>query len=234
MNEVVNKKLELFTQGRRAAPTTDPMVGDPSVKGVSVAWLAQVFNMSERAVKIRLRYCDPKTIRSRGTTMQTILYDIAEASSYLCKTRLTSKEYMSAIKRNELPPSLQQMVWDALLKRQKWEENAGQLWRTDKVREVLGSTFQTIKFTLQLWVDTVERTQELSEDQRNVIVQLVDALAAELYASLVENAELKATGPQLSELGELVGEETSMRELIEQADAEDAAAEDEDDGMDMV
>ena len=86
-----------------------------------------------------------------------------------------------------------------MLKQQKWEENAGDLWRTTQVRDALGDTFQTIKFTMQLWVDSLERQTTLTNDQREIIVAMVDALQNEVYTSLVEKSAEKSTRSTISE-----------------------------------
>ena len=122
------------------------------------------------------------------------------------------------MKPSDLPTAFQQSFWDAALKRQKWEENAGQLWRTEKVREVLGSTFQTIKFTVQLWADTLERQTGLSTDQRALLTKMVDSLQEEIYKALVTQAGSQRTTSQRGELNEMVGEPTQP---VVEEDADD-------------
>jgi hypothetical protein len=161
------------------------------------------------------------SVRRRGTKMLTTFYSVKEAAAYLVTPAFSTADYLRAVKRGELPPALQQQIWDALLKRQKWEENAGQLWRTEKVREVLGSTFQTIKFTIQLWADTVEREVELTQDQRNAIIRMADALQKEIYDALVAQQSENATGSQLSELPEHVGEAALVTEMIDLVESEE-------------
>ncbi len=196
-------------------------------QGVSTEWLAKVFKVSRDTVERRLMRCPPLYRKMRGTKMESVRYDIATAAAYIVQPVFSTLDYLRALKKNQLPPALQQSLWDALLKRQKWEEQAGLLWRTDKVRDALGSTFQTIKFTMQLWVDTVERQTELSDDQRKVIIASVDALQNDLYDALVKNLGGQLTGPQLDELGDLVGEDMTMAEII-------AVADDPDDISDLV
>lgn len=221
MKDEVNERLQRLTQTNRQSPDSGGLYADPLNRGVSVSWLAHVFDMDQATVKRKLGNCPVKTAKRRGTKQMTVLYDLKVAAAFLVTPAYSTAEYMRAVRRGDLPPALQQTVWDALLKRQKWEENAGQLWRTEKIREVLGSTFQTIKFTMQLWIDTLERQVEVSDEQRSIIINLVDGLQAELYDALVEQMNDNATGPQLDEMDELVGESGTVGETISLVESEE-------------
>tara|TARA_Y100000593_G_scaffold83521_2_gene157521 strand:- start:24108 stop:24791 length:684 start_codon:yes stop_codon:yes gene_type:complete len=216
-----HEKLSLLVEQNRQSNSGSGLYADPLNRGVSVAWLAHVFRMDKQAVQRKLGNCPVKTQRRRGDKMTTTLYDLATAAPFLVTPAFSTTEYMRAVRRGDLPPALQQAVWDALLKRQKWEENAGQLWRTSAIREVLGSTFQTIKFTMQLWVDTLEKTTEVTPAQRKALIEMVDALQSDLYDSLVRNMEENQTGPQLEEMGELVGEDGTLTETVALVESED-------------
>lgn len=191
---------ELITKQQQARGTGGPMVED-MLQGVTVSWLSQVFGMDPKTVKQKLADCPPLHRRKAG-----YVYHLPTACRYLIPPAITAENYIKTMKPTDLPTAFQQSFWDAALKRQKWEENAGQLWRTDRVREVLGGTFQTIKFTVQLWADTLERQTGLSDDQRNLLVALVDELQSEIYKALVTQAAEKQTTPQRGELNEMLGE----------------------------
>mgnify|MGYP000128353724 CR=1 FL=1 len=221
MNDGVEARLARLTEMRRQAPDSTGSYADSTAKGVTVSWLSQVFELPVPVVKAKLKFCQPKTVRRRGEKMVSTYYDIKEAAAFLVTPAFSTAEYLRAVKRGELPPALQQQIWDALLKRQKWEENAGQLWRTEKVRQVLGSTFQTIKFTIQLWADTVERQTELSPDQRATIIRMADALQSEIYDSLVRQAEEGSTGSQLDEMPDHVGESAAVISTVALVESEE-------------
>ena len=221
MKKDVEERLRLLTESKKQAPTTSGLYADPLNRGVSVAWLAHVFDMDQATVKRKLGNCPPKSVTARGTKQTRVLYDLKQAAAFLVTPAFSTAEYMRSVKRGDLPPALQQTVWDALLKRQKWEENAGELWRTEKIREVLGSTFQTIKFTMQLWIDTLEKQVEVTDAQRLAIIDLVDALQGDIYAALVEQMNSNASGPQLEEMQELVGEVGTVKETVALVESED-------------
>lgn len=216
----------LDTMVRQKAMGVNPKTGGPIVEdmmaGVTVSWLAQVFGMDPKTVKQRLADCPPLHRRKAG-----YVYSLPVAAQYLVKPALSAEQFIKNMKASDLPAHMQDAVWSAMLKRQKWEENAGQLWRTEKVREVLGTTFQTIKFTIQLWADTVEKQKGLTEEQRDLIIKMSDELQAEIHAALVKKAADKRTGPQATEMDELLGEAKAKVDPEPEAD-------DEDDGMELV
>lgn len=191
---------DLVSGKRQARGTSGPMVED-MMAGVTVSWLSQVFGMDPKTIKAKLADCPPLHRRKAG-----YVYHLPTACRYLIPPAISAEQYIKTMKPSDLPTAFQQSFWDAALKRQKWEENAGQLWRTEKVREVLGSTFQTIKFTVQLWADTLERQTELTTEQRELLTKLVDKLQEDIFKALVTQAGERRTESQRGELNEMVGE----------------------------
>lgn len=227
--DAVDEQLEEHLEMSRETPEPGGAYSGPLPSAVSINWLAQVFRMAPATVRDRLRDCPALVNKPRGGkgVQRTIKYDLPTAAAYLVKPKMATKDYLKAVKRGELPAALQQQVWDAMLKRQKWEENAGQLFRTDAIREVLGGTFQTMKFNMQLWVDTLERQTGVTREQREVLTGLVDGLQNDLYDALLNNAAMSQTGPQITELQETVGEVETISQMLSEDD-EDS------DIMDMV
>lgn len=167
------------------------------LKGVTVTWLAQAFGMSPVSVKTKLRMCP-----HRGETKAGYLYDVREAAPYLIKPVRDLKEYLKSIKPEELPTKLQEKYWRALMQRIKYEERAGTLWRTETVLFVLGEVFQTIKFSLQLWADNLDRETGLTSEQRELLRRMVDSLQDEIYQKL---RDFEKTHRTPSVLGEGLG-----------------------------
>ena len=197
--------------GEQDSPTDTSnmaVMADSAVQGVTVAFLSQVFRIAPQKVKRLLVNCPVLEYKRRGEKQVQNLYDLKTAAEFLLEPKIDPSDIVKRLKKDDLPPAINSAYWDALLKRQKWEENAVELWRTDKVREVLGTMFQTIKFTIQLWGDTVERETGLTDEQRDVINKLTDGLQQDIYNELVKNAQLSETGNLFSELPELIGEPT--------------------------
>lgn len=206
MNEA-DRALQELAAKTRAAQLAKRVNVEQVLGGVTASWLAQAFGMDPKDVKRKLAGCPALTEGNEtGRGYQGRTYELKAAAAYLIKPKISAANFLRAVKKAELPSTLQQSFWDAMLKRQKYEENAGDLWRTDAVRQVLGETFQGLKFTMQLWIDTVERTTGLTGEQRKLLTELVDSLQGDLYRSLVERMQSKSTGPQLSELPSLLEE----------------------------
>lgn len=163
---------------------------------VTVTFLMNVFKMDRRTVQRRLAELRPIKY-GRGNTPE---YDFRQAASYLVDPRIDLKKYIATLKPTDLPTYLQDAYWSAALKRQKFEEQAGDLWRTSDVLDVLGDVFQTLKTTIQLFPDAVDRSGELTDKQRATVTELCDQLQQELHAKLVEMPQRRRTGPVVEEI----------------------------------
>ena len=179
-------------------------LADAALGGVTIAFLAQVFAIDHNKVRRKLVNCPVKRRQRRGTVQVQHIYDLATACAYLVDPIIDPDDIIKSMRKEDLPPSISTAYWDAQLKRQKWEELAGQLWRTEVIASVIGSMFQTIKFTIQLWADTLERQTGLTEDQRDLLNTLTDELQKQMFDSLKENAKEKMTKPQLAELDDML------------------------------
>lgn len=186
---------------RRRRHEDGSMEGPPSLDvtdvhgGVTVGWLSQVFGMDPTTVKKKLADCPPMFRRKAG-----YVYSLPVAARYLVKPVFDVQKYLASMKPSELPVQLQSDYWDAQNKRLRYEESAGHLWRTEDVQAVLGEVFQTIKFSVQLFPDNLERAAFLTEEQRAKLVEMTDALQKDIHDRLIENARLKRTRPVLDEL----------------------------------
>ena len=161
-----------------------PMIHD----GVSVSFLADAFGIRMETVRRKLARCPKKKVQGRG-----FLYEFRTACAFLVAPKVDFDQYVRDLKTEDLPPELQKDVWEARLKRLKWEESAKELWRTDDVLEVLADLFVVLKSSVQLWPDHVERQHGLSESQRETLVALGDKLQDEIHTRLVEMVDKKST-----------------------------------------
>jgi hypothetical protein len=171
----------LIARGRKTEEAYDnPDLNIQAVySGVTVGWLSQVFHIDPTTVKRRLKDCPALHRRKNG-----FVYDLKVAAPYLLKPVFDVREYIKTMKPEELPTKLQDQYWSAMNKKLKWEERAGNLWRSEKVLQVFGEVFQTIKFSLQLWTDNLERATGLTSAQRTLLSGMVDGLQDEIYTKL--------------------------------------------------
>lgn len=165
------------------------------VGGVSLPWLMKAFRMGRGTAERKLMGCAPIGQGKHGTP----LYDLPEAASFLIKPRVDIEEYIKGIKPDQLPERLREAYWSAKLKSQRWEEKAGQLWRTEKVLERFSEILQSMRVKLQLIPDRVERESGLTPEQHEIIRKIVDGVQDEIYQELVEFARTGKTPNQLGE-----------------------------------
>lgn len=202
MRSVTAARLERLTMMRRhheddpnAAPSMDMT---DTFAGVSVGWLSKVFGMDPSDVKKRLADCPAMKRQKSG-----YVYSLPVAARFLVKPEFDADKFIRSMKPSELPPQLQSAYWQSALMRQKWEENAGHLWRTESVMEVLGDTFKTLKNSMQLFADNLERLTELSDKQREILVAAIDGLQDDMYKSLVDMASQKRTVSSTNEMADV-------------------------------
>lgn len=194
---------------------------DAVTKGVTVGWLAQAMDMNHDRVKKKLANCPPLRAFKNG-----YIYDFKIAVSYLIEPRFDIETYLKQARIEDLPLRLQTEFWNAKNKRREYEEQAGNLWRTEQVFEVLGDVFQTIKHTLQQWPSVIERTSGLNDTQRKLLQGLLDGMQEDMHTKLVKSAKAKKTSSLLQE--ELDAERQEEEQKAKLAAAR--MADDEDDG----
>lgn len=173
--------------------------GRTALKGVSTGWLSQIFRMDNMTIRKRLAAC-PEVGKHRGGAP---LFDVAQAAGYLVKPKINIQEWVKSLRPADLPPYLQSEFWEAQNKRQKYEENAGELWRTEKVIALYADTFKMIKDTMNLWVDNIERKNGMTGEQRDMLVQLVDGLQEEIHSRLLTLKDREDKTPSV--LADLAG-----------------------------
>ncbi len=152
--------------------------------GVTVTTLAQIFGLDHKDVNKRIV---GKVAPVSKPGDKNLRYRIRDAAPYLIDLKVNPEEYLKSLSPSKLPPALQDAFWKALLSRQKYEENRGDLWRTARVFEVVTSAFKVIRMTILMAGDTVSEQTQLSDRQREIITDLLDGLLRSLHDNLVEH-----------------------------------------------
>lgn len=164
--------------------------------GVTVGWLAEVFRMDPENVRKRIADCTPLSTHKTGHR-----YSLPQAAAYLVKpVTVDIEKYLKVAGVTGLPTQLQDSYWAALLKKQRWEEEQGDLWRTEKVLSIFAETFTTIKSSCQLWMEDIERVAGLNKDQRVTLTALVDGLLNEIRSKLISKQVGKNVEPAVTEI----------------------------------
>lgn len=172
-------------------------------RGVSVTWLANAFKMDRNTVKKRLAHC-PSVSNDRSTP----LYSLRQAASYLVEPKVDIASYLKAMRPNDLPPLLQDTFWSAQMKRQKWEVEAGNLWPTEDVLEVLSEAARRIRSAITLWTDNLDRVNGLNSEQRKMLTGMCDGLLDEIHETLIDMPRQKRTPSQLAQLSDMEADES--------------------------
>lgn len=150
--------------------------------GLPVTELAKIFRTN--ILNVRRKLASVKPIGERAGDP---VYDIADAAACLVKPRVDLGEYIKTLRPADVPVALQKQFWDSQLGRQKFEENAGQLWRTEKVQTAVGDVFKVVRQKVRLFSDSVDRESALTEEQRAIITRMADELLEDMFKAVVEH-----------------------------------------------
>lgn len=185
--------------------------------GCTITDLSMLFRLDARTVRIRLADVPPDGKRGNYP-----LWQIITAAPYLVKPAYDVEQYIKKMRPNDLPPLLLKEYWNGQRARQRFEEDEGLLWRTQKVVETLSEVFKTARMTILLLPDTLERETTLTDSQRQIIRDECDKTLEAMRDNLVEKFEPREDERDLSDFFALPGEQST-----------DGAAEGEDDFSDV-
>lgn len=180
------------------------------LSGVTVPWLQKAFGMGRGAVEKKLRGCP--TIGTGKN--RTPLYDLKDAAAYLVTPKIDLDSYLRTVKPQQLPEHLRDAIWSARLKEQKWMEKAGDLWRTDLIREMIADVLQNIRTKLQILPDTAEREAGLSEEQFDAVQRVVEDLQDDVYKMILNLRNVQKTPNTATEYRQLHSEPRDNDDLI--------------------
>lgn len=144
--------------------------------GVTVTWLATLYGIARKTVEKQLVGCP---VLKRGKNGAP-LYDLTIAAGYMSSRKRDIAAALKTAKEADLPAPLQRQFWQTKLLRNKWEMEAGEMWATDDVMDVLGEIFKKIKNSTMLWIDNLENVSQLTKQQRETLIEYVDTLNNEI------------------------------------------------------
>lgn len=170
------------SNGMRDAVTMDELLG-----GLPTTHIARIFGVTNDRARERLVAATPAALVGGRP-----VYRIRDVARLFIKPNADDIAMVIAkTSARDLPPQLQKDFWAAQEARQKYEERAGKLWRAEVVSEAFMEAFKTIRMTMNLMADAVERETELSAKQRATIIAITDDLLAELSRNLIENPKFR-------------------------------------------
>lgn len=149
--------------------------------GLSATRLAAIFHTTLENVRRKIAHLKP--ISEFNGHPQ---YDLYEAAQVLVKPKLTV-EYLKTLRPQDLPPATNKALWEALKIQRKMEEEAGDLWRTGQVQQVVGDLVKIVRERAALVADTIERQVGLSGPQRAIVQQMMDAMQNDVADHVVNS-----------------------------------------------
>lgn len=177
--------------------TSNPLL----IHGANVSELAIMFGLQRKEAARRLENVPP-TRRVGGISTWRIsdvahkLVRIDDSMSDLISTVLSTHH-------TDLPKMLSKEYWYGQNQRLRYMRDIGDLWDTHAVVELASEVFKTLRLSLMLAADSVERETGLTLGQREIIENLMHAALEEarekLVGSLVKqrkNSSGKAFAPR--------------------------------------
>lgn len=149
--------------------------------GATIPELGAMFAMSTAAVRAKLNGMDSSGMRDGLPT-----WLVRNAAPRLCSLPDEIIEKIMAMKVDDLPTKLQKAYWDGKNQHLTYMERVGDLWATSAVVSLAGEAFKTIRLSLLLLTDSVERESKLDDAQREIITRLVDTILIEMQGKLVD------------------------------------------------
>lgn len=190
-------------RGVGAPPIIDEESEAIVFKGASLAQLSTIFQMDGRDIKAKMF----DQVRPCGKRRGHDIYSIREVAPYLVSPPYDLDQFIQKMTIADLPPILRKEFWAGLRSRQLYEKEAAELWPTVDVVDMVSTLLKTLRMSLLLAREAVERETELTERQRNIIIKIVDNTLEECHAATVSKFTEAATGTAEVQPEETTGSE---------------------------
>lgn len=149
-------------------------------EGATINQLAKLFDLNWELCKDRLVAHNVTPISSRSGKPT---YRVAEAARVLVDSTTPGGDDPKA---KRAAAAQEKDFWDAQLKRQKFMEQAGDLWRTEQVVEVFAGSFKQVREAVVVFLDELEHESGLPPAQIEKSKALGDMLLQGMYDRLTQ------------------------------------------------
>jgi len=144
--------------------------------GMTINAISEIFGRSHGTTSKLLEKCPiHRTANGRN------YYRFDQAAKFMVEPHYDIGEYISYLKKADLPPEISQTVWNAELSKQKWRIQAGELWHTDQVRELFASVFRMLRSRIQLFSEQVDASIGVEPDVKAELRRMSDSLQDDLH-----------------------------------------------------
>lgn len=160
-------------------------------QGANITELGEMFKMDRKEVRNRIIDIPPI-----GQRQKIDVYRIRDVAPRLCKFDVTQTDLVSrvlATHHTDLPKMLSKEYWYGQNQRLAYLQKVGDLWDTATVVALASETFKTLRLSLMLASDAVERETGLEPRQREIIEEMMHNALNSAREKLIE---------QFSHLGE--------------------------------
>lgn len=158
--------------------SSDPII----FQGATQSDLCAIFHLPNMEVKARLM-----DVRPHGTRNGYNIYRIRDVAARLTTPDPNVIERILMMHPNELPKMLSKEFWMGANHRLTYMQRTAELWSTKAVVELAGQAFKTLRLSLVLMADAVERESGLSPAQREIIARLVNTALEDMRGKLVDD-----------------------------------------------
>ncbi len=151
-------------------------------QGVSVTQACTIFGMDSRDLRAKIE----GRVKPCGTRRNNPIYQIREIAPYLVKPPYDLDEFIQRMSIADLPPILRKEYWAGLRSRQLYEKEAAELWPTADIVDMVSTLFKTLRMSMLLTRESVERETELTDRQRSIITKIIDNALENAHAEIVK------------------------------------------------
>lgn len=139
--------------------------------GATITDLAQLFGIDRKDVRARIGDVPPRT--KRGNMDVWRVKDVASRLSKMDGSMTDVVRRVLETHHTDLPKMLSKEFWQGQNSRLKYLRDVGELWDTTAVVELASEAFKTLRLSLMLASDAVERETGLTLRQREIIENLM-------------------------------------------------------------
>ncbi len=148
------------------------MAENPIIEhGATITDLAALFGIDRKQVRERIG-----DVPSRGMRGNLVIWRVKDVAPRLAKMDGKMTDIVRRIMEThhtDLPKMLAKEFWQAQNSRLRYLKDTGDLWDTSAVVELAAEVFKTLRLSLMLAADAVERETTLSPRQREIIENLM-------------------------------------------------------------
>lgn len=162
---------------------------NPFYNGCTISELSRLFMKPQQTIRDNMRHISPC-----GKRANTDVYHIRDAAAVLLRAEEDEPAMVRRLLKmhhSELPKTLSKEFWLAETHRQRFMVASGQLWPTTKIVEWLSDAYKTIRLSLMLMADTVDRQEALTNTQRQTVIQMIDATLNDAAERLIHGFKNK-------------------------------------------